>query len=65
MIEDFEPIGVYVDHFGNLLEVAECEYCQHKMPIKLGYNTLLHSYDYKGRIIWVCHDCQIDLDLNK
>jgi hypothetical protein len=51
MIEDFEPIGDYVDPFGNLLEVGTCEYCQRKMPIKLGYNTLLHSYDYKGRII--------------
>lgn len=41
MIEDFEPIGVYTDRFGRVLEVAKCEYCQITMPIKLGFNTLL------------------------
>lgn len=61
MIEDFEPIGVYTDRFGRVLEVAKCEYCQITMPIKLGFNTLLRSYDYKGRIIWRCNTCAVDM----
>jgi hypothetical protein len=70
---DFEPVGVYTDCFGRVLEIATCEYCQKTMPIRVWngiedgketYNILLRSYDYKGRIIWRCNDCALDI-INK
>lgn len=60
-MEDFEPVGVYTDAFGRVLETAICEYCQRTLPIKLWPNTLMRSYDYKGRIIWRCNDCAVDM----
>lgn len=58
-LSDFEEIGVYTES-----EDAKCEYCQYTMPIKFGPNTIVRSYDYKGRIIWRCNDCHRDM-LNK
>jgi|RhiMetdeSRZDD1v2_1073273.scaffolds.fasta_scaffold3734071_2 hypothetical protein len=67
---DFEAVSVYTDSFGRVLEVQTCEYCQRTMPIKIWngiedgketYNILLRSYDYKGRLIWRCNDCAVDM----
>lgn len=62
--EEFEEITISVSPLGNLLEMETCEYCQRKMPIRFGVNILLRSYDYKGRIIWRCNDCAVDM-INK
>lgn len=60
-LSDFEEVSVCTDSFGNVLEYGTCEYCQRKMPIHYSFNTLLRSYDYKGRIIWRCNDCHRDM----
>jgi hypothetical protein len=43
---DFEPVGVHIDQYGRVLEVATCEYCQKTWPIhstvrRLGQSIVL------------------------
>ncbi len=52
--EEVHPGGysyrVGCDVFGTKLEMQTCEYCQKTLPVKLWPNTIMHSYDYRGRI---------------
>ena len=59
---DFEEIDT---NTGSLKDVQTCEYCQRTMPIIMSKIRLIRSYEYRGRIVWVCNDCTADMNDNK